>query len=299
MFVQLHVCVNFVRPDTKTIFETNCPQDTFDKFFFSESQIKSWFSVFHTKYSLVKWLFTLPGKPPPEITWFKGDEPISASRHDPRVSVTWDAKHDLCVLHVKDARLTDAGLYTLRAANNKAAISASVKVNISALTKDEFTNGISGPDDEEQRKLQGEARVPNAASNDESDLESDASFMTDVTSDMTIDISADEADDVLPTFDDLPIVRSSTKGSSSALREGTGSSDANELEIGVPIGSENSPLTPGSENGAVRKRPTPATLTAPEELPTRSRTPRFEFVPTDQRVVQGEGVRLACKVTGE
>ena len=240
------------------------------------------------------------GRPPPEITWCKGDEPVSASRRDPRVSVSWDAKHQLCVLYIKDARVSDAGNYVLRAANDKATISASVNVEVTAPTKDEFTNGLTGPDDEDQRTLsssqkQLDSGVVNAVPDEESDLESDASFRTDVTSDMTIDISADETDDVLPTFDDLP-VRSSTKGSGGVITREDVISEENldELEVAVPIGAEQSPqsLASGSGDGS-RKQVTPAVP------PTKSRTPRFDFGPSDARVSAGEGVRLACKVTGE
>ena len=251
--------------------------------------------------------FLTPGKPKPEVTWMKGDYPISSSRRDPRVSQSWDAKHEHCVLSIKDAHFDDAGEYTVKVSNNKTVITTTVTVHVSAPTKDEFTNGINGPDDEDQSvsTKHADSGVVNALAADESDLESDTSFMTDVTSDMTIDISADETDDILPTFDDLPI-RSSTKGSST--REET-ISEMDELEIAVPIGINLSPATAGLARGGSssagsasektgKKRPTPAIPSLPEELPTRSRTPHFEIEPRSQAMKEGEGVRLTCKVTG-
>ena len=244
-----------------------------------------------------------PGKPVPEVTWFKGEYPISASRRDPRIKLSWDAKREHCVLSIKDAHFDDSGEYTLRAANDKAVITAVVTVKVSAATKDEFTNGINGPDDEDQTSSAKhvDSGVVNVPTSDESDLESNTSFMTDVTSDMTIDISADETDDVLPTLDDLPI-RSSTKGSYSTREETI--SELDELEIEVPIGVEQSSAARGSSLGnaskqAMKKRPTPAIPSLPEELPTKSRTPHFEIEPEAQVVKEGEGVRLTCKVTGD
>lgn len=244
--------------------------------------------------------FLTPGKPPPEVKWMKGDYPISGSRRDPRISQSWDAKHEQCVLNIKDARFDDSGEYSVRVSNDKAVITTTVTVKVSAPTKDEFTNGMNGPDDEDQTgsTKHADSGVVNALATDESDLESDnTSFMTDVTSDMTIDISADETDDILPTFDDLPI-RSSTKGSST--REET-ISEMDELEIAVPIGMNLSPATAAArESGSAgKKRPTPAIPSLPEELPTRSRTPHFEIEPKSQAVKEGEGVRLTCKVTGD
>ena len=236
----------------------------------------------------------------------KGDYPISGSRRDPRISQSWDAKHEQCVLNIKDARFDDAGEYTVKVSNDKAVITTTTTVKVTAPTKDEFTNGINGPDDEDQTVSMKhvDSGVVNALATDESDLESDTSFMTDVTSDMTIDISADETDDILPTFDDLPI-RSSTKGSS--IREET-ISEMDELEIAVPIGMNLSPATAAARESSSagsasektgKKRPTPAIPSLPEELPTRSRTPHFEIEPKPQAVKEGEGVRLTCKVTGD
>ena len=243
-----------------------------------------------------------PGKPVPEVTWYKGEYPISASRRDPRAHLSWDAKHEQCVLTIKDARFDDSGEYTLRASDDKAVITAAVTVKVSAPNKDEFTNGINGPDDEDQTisttTTKPEDSGVNALATDESDIESDTSFRTDVTSDMTIDISGDETDDIQPTFDDLPI-RSSTKGSSTREEP---ISELGELEIEVPIGIDPTARGSSSSSGIeqfTRKRPTPAIPSLPEELPTKSRTPHFEIEPKAQVVKEGEGVRLTCKVTGD
>ncbi len=239
---------------------------------------------------MVRQIFCYSGDPIPAVVWLKDGEQVTTSRRDPRVTLTWDAAHEHCLLLIHDASLDDAGAYTIRATNNKAIVTCVTTVTVTMPNKDEYTNGChSTYDNVDETELNKMPSVVNAGTRhrgtSESDIESEASYYTDVTSDMTIDISADEDhDDILPTFDDLPLP------SIEPVIE-----SASDLEITIPVGIEQgSRSSEASEGGGKYKGQGHL-----EGDVLHQTAPHFDLKLKPQCVKEGEGVHLQCKVTGQ
>ncbi len=235
---------------------------------------------------MVRWIFCYSGDPIPAVVWLKDGEQVTSSRRDPRVTLTWDASHEHCLLLISDAKLDDAGAYTIRAINDKAVVTCVTTVTVTMPNKDEFTNGCHSSydnvDDAELDKINAGSRRRGAS---ESDIESEASYYTDVTSDMTIDISADEDhDDVLPTFEDLPLPSTEPVVGS-----------ASDLEISIPVGIEHGSRSDEASEGGEKYKGQGHL----EGDVLHKAAPHFDLKPNAQCVKEGEGVRLQCKVTGQ
>lgn len=71
------------------------------------------------------------GTPPPEVVWYKDDQPITIYPHR-RFHAT--RVNDICSLEIKDARCSDQGNYTCRAKNTAGEVRKSCKLTVKQVT---------------------------------------------------------------------------------------------------------------------------------------------------------------------
>ena len=71
------------------------------------------------------------GTPPPEVIWYKDDQPITIYPHR-RFHAT--RENDICSLEIKDARCSDQGNYTCRAKNTAGEVRKSCKLTVKQVT---------------------------------------------------------------------------------------------------------------------------------------------------------------------
>lgn len=71
------------------------------------------------------------GTPPPEVVWYKDDQPITIYPHRRFHAVRYN---DVCSLEIKDARCSDQGNYTCRAKNTAGEVTKSCKLTVTQVT---------------------------------------------------------------------------------------------------------------------------------------------------------------------
>lgn len=71
------------------------------------------------------------GTPPPEVIWYKDDQPITIYPHR-RFHAT--RENEICSLEIKDARCSDQGTYTCRAKNTAGEVRKSCKLAVKQVT---------------------------------------------------------------------------------------------------------------------------------------------------------------------
>ena len=71
------------------------------------------------------------GTPPPEVIWYKDDQPITIYPHRRFHAMR---ENDICSLEIKDARCSDQGNYTCRAKNTAGEVRKSCKLTVKQVT---------------------------------------------------------------------------------------------------------------------------------------------------------------------
>lgn len=71
------------------------------------------------------------GTPPPEVVWYKDEQPITIYPHR-RFHAT--RENEICSLEIKDARCSDQGKYTCRAKNTAGQVSKSCNLTVQQVT---------------------------------------------------------------------------------------------------------------------------------------------------------------------
>lgn len=71
------------------------------------------------------------GTPPPEVIWYKDDQPITIYPHRRFYAMR---ENDICSLEIKDARCSDEGNYTCRAKNTAGEVRKSCKLIVKQVT---------------------------------------------------------------------------------------------------------------------------------------------------------------------
>ena len=71
------------------------------------------------------------GTPPPEVVWYKDDQPITIYPHRRFHAMR---ENDICSLEIKDARCSDQGNYTCRAKNTAGEVRKSCKLTVTQVT---------------------------------------------------------------------------------------------------------------------------------------------------------------------
>lgn len=98
----------------------------------------------------------IPGQPPPEVKFYKGEERLKPRKKDKKLRLSYDVTDDIFVMEILNATVEDAGVYHVKAANKTGCTEAQVivKVTVKAV-KSEIVSEI-GPNQstelEEEKK---------------------------------------------------------------------------------------------------------------------------------------------------